>query len=203
MSAIFLALLLAIQTTSAQELAAPKYPPLAYRGGNVVAIVQPTKKSSKVTILHAEEPYVETVMEALSQWRMDKDTVVVVNFKSWLDMEKIENGIRFKPAVREIDCPQENRRLPVPNLIVDPVLPDPVQLDIYGSIIVRLSISVSGAVQGVDVVQGTEEYNQAIIKAVKQWKFLPARDEADVPVESEAYGICVYRLLAPRWNTPG
>jgi len=197
MSTIFLALLLAIQTTSAQELAAPQYPPMAYRGGNVVAIVQPTEKSSKVTILHAEEPYVETVIEALSQWRMDKNTVVVVNFKSWLDMEIIENGIRFKPAVHEIDCPQENRRLPVPKLIVDPVLPDPVGalLDIYGSIIVRLSISALGAVEGVDVVQGTEEYNQAIIKAVKQWKFLPAQDEAGVPVESEAYGICVYRLL--------
>jgi hypothetical protein len=47
------------------------------------------------------------------------------------------------------------------------------------------------------LVQGTEEYNQAIIKAVKQWEFLPARDEADVPVESEAYGICVYRLVTP------
>lgn len=199
MSAIYLALLLAIQTTSAQELAAPKYPPMAYRGGNLVALVQPTEKSSKVTILHAEEAYVETVMEALSQWRMDKDNVVVVNFKSWLDIEKIESGIRFKPAVREIDCPQENRRLPVPKLIVDPALPDPGpgQLDIYGSIIVRLSISASGAVRGVDVVQGTEEYNQAIIKAVKQWKFLPALDEAGVPVESEAYGICVYRLLKP------
>ena len=198
MSAIYLALLLAIQTTSAQELAVPKYPPMAYRGGNLVAIVQPTKKSPKVTILHAEEPYVETVMEALSQWRMDKDTVVVVNFKSWLDMEKIEHGIRFTPAVREIDCPQKDRRLPVPKLIVDPELPD----DIYGSIIVRLSISASGAVQGVDVVQGTEEYNQAIIKAVKQWKFLPARDEADVPVESEAYGICVYRLVNQNVNPP-
>jgi len=199
MSAIYLALLFAIQTTSAQELAAPKYPPMAYRGGNLVALVQPTEKSSKVTILHAEEAYVETVMEALSQWRMDKDNVVVVNFKSWLDIEKIESGIRFKPAVREIDCPQENRRLPVPKLIVDPALPDPGpgQLDIYGSIIVRLSISASGAVRGVDVVQGTEEYNQAIIKAVKQWKFLPALDEAGVPVESEAYGICVYRLLKP------
>jgi len=202
MSAIYLALLLAIQTTSAQELAAPKYPPMAYRGGNLVALVQPTEKSSKVTILHAEEAYVETVMEALSQWRMDKDNVVVVNFKSWLDIEKIESGIRFKPAVREIDCPQENRRLPVPKLIVDPVLPDPGpgQLDIYGSIIVRLSISASGAVRGVDVVQGTEEYNQAVIKAVKQWKFLPGRDEADVPVESEAYGICVYRLLHPYYR---
>jgi TonB family protein len=195
MSVIFLALLLAMQTTSAQELAAPQYPRLAFRGGNVAAIVQPAKESSKVTILHAEEPYVEAVMEALSQWRRDKDTIVVVNFKSWPDMENIDNGIKFKPAIREIDCPQKNRRLPVPELIVDPVLPDPEFFDIHGSIIVRLRISASGAVQGVDVVQGTEDYNQAIIKAVTQWKFLPARDEAGVPVESEAYGICVYRLL--------
>jgi len=193
----FLATFLALQAT-APELAAPHYPAMAFRGGNVAAIIEAGKRSSGITILYADEPYREPVVETLSRWPKDKPTLIVVNFKSWPDMDNVENGIKLKPAIRKIDCPQKNRSLPVPRVIVDPMMPDPLLGDVYGSIILRLRVSEFGAVKDVDIVQGVEEYNGVVIEAARQWKFLPARNEAGDSVESEAYGICVYRLLNAR-----
>jgi len=198
MNIIFLAFLLAMQTAAVHELASPRYPLLAASGGNVVAIVQPNKEYPKVLILSAEEPFAGTVRDALSQWHTDKDIVVVINFQSGLDMENTENGIKLVPTVRRTNCPQKDRRLPIPTMIVDSVLPDPPpEEDVYGSVVIRLRISASGAVQGADIVQGIKEYYQPVIKAVKQWKFLPALHEDGTPVKSEAYGICVYRIPLP------
>lgn len=198
MCGLLIALLLGIQATSASELAVPQYPYFAYRGGNIVAVVQAGKALSKVSMLHSEEPFADSVREALNQWREDKDTLVVVNFNSGPDMEPVENGIRLSPAVRRVDCPQKNPRLPVPKLIVDPDFPGPPNIDVFGSIVVKLKISESGKVKNAEIVQGTEEYNPAVVAAVRKWEFVPARNIANVPVESEAFGICVYRLTAPR-----
>jgi TonB family protein len=194
MKALSLALLLGLQTTSPQ-ITVPPYPN-AFRGGEVVAVIEQKRNHLQVTIVHTEEPFEEPVREALEQWRLPSgrdNAVVVVNFRDWLDMESTENGVKLNPASHKIQCPKSKLPLPMPALIVDPLYPELITLMVSISVVVRLDISQAGTVKDVDVLQGKDELNQVVIEAVRKWTFTPARDELDNPIESEAYAICVYR----------
>jgi TonB family protein len=199
MKTLFLALLLALQATT-PKVAVPPYPANAFRGGNIVAVITPKDDSTRPLIVHAEEPFVEPVVNALAQWRLPSKrdernaAVVVVNFRDWSDIEHSENGIKQNPASHSIQCDQSKfRYLPMPTVILDPFYPD-ATLTVTGSVVVHLKVSSSGTVKGVDVIQGIESFNKVVLEAVKQWRFSPARKDG-VPIESEAYAICVYRPL--------
>jgi hypothetical protein len=191
MNAFSLALLLVYQLSSDLNVVAPGYPPLAYQGGNVVAVIELSKSSeNNVVILHAEEPFVEPVQAALAQWRLpsnrkDAAVLVVVNFGNFFPTTATQN--------HNIDCPQYNRHTPVPRLIVEPIYSDGLTLG--GAAVLHLKVAASGSVEDVAVIQELGGQTQSIIEAVRKWEFTPARGESDQPIDSEAFAIYAYRPL--------
>ncbi len=190
MNASPIALLFLLQLTANPKVAAPPYPPLAFRGGTVVAVIEGKAKGA-ISILHAEEPFVDPVREALKQWQFsgedkNRDALVVVNFRDFI-----------VPLTRSVDCPQTKRHLPVPTSVTDPVYPENI-IRLEGSVVVRMTVSATGNVKSVSVIRGVPEFNQCVIAAVQQWKFKPARDRMNKAMESEAYAVCVWRPLTSR-----
>jgi hypothetical protein len=190
MNALSIALLLMLQTVANLKISIPSYPLMAFHGGTVVAVIEGKLKSG-VSILHAEEPFLEPVQEALKQWSFagkdsNRDVLVVVNFRDFV-----------VPLSRVIDCPQPKRHLPVPAWVTDPVYPEnPLLLE--GAVVVRMKISAAGSVQKVDVIKGIGGFNPCVTEAVTQWKFKPARDRYGRAMESEAFAVCVWRPLQNR-----
>ena len=188
---------------------APPYPPNAFHGGNIVAVIQPSKSSDNdLVILHAEPPFVDVVQTALKQWRFPSDqrnqnALVVVNFRDWdIGSVRTENGgIEFISHSQHLEWARSNHLMPLPILIVDPLYPDVNPEKLYfvpdGAVILRLGIDASGNVSNIEMIQRIqEEFDQAALKAVGQWKFVPAQDESGKAIESNAYAVCVYRPLA-------
>ena len=87
MSILPILFLIAWQLATHVSVVAPFYPPNAFRGGNLVAVIQPSKSSeNSVTFLHAEPPFADVVQTALKQWRFPSDqrnqsALVMVNFR--------------------------------------------------------------------------------------------------------------------------
>jgi TonB family protein len=200
--------LIAWQLATRLSVVAPLYPPNAFHGGNIVAVIQPSKSSdNKVTILHAEPPFVDVVQTALTQWRFPRDqrnqnALVVVNFRDW-DTESVwtEYRVTFIPHSEQIDWAKSNGLMPVPKLIIDPLYPDVYPSKVYvvpgGAVILHLEIDSTGTVKNAQILQGIlDEFNQAALEAVLKWRFAPAQDESGKAVDSEAYAVCVYRPLA-------
>jgi len=201
-------LLIAWQAASRLIPVAPLYPPLAFHGGNIVAIIEPARNAdNKVSILHAEAPFVDVVQTALTQWRFpgnlrNQRTLVVVNFRdsdlgyAWTE----EGGTKFIPHSQHLEWGKSSPLIPVPTLIVDPLYPDvfpnSMRVALQGSVILHLRIDGAGHVHNLEIIQGIEnDFDQAAVEAVKQWKFAPARNEAGKAIDSEAYAVCVYRAL--------
>jgi TonB family protein len=201
--------LIAWQLATRLSVVAPLYPPNAFHGGNLVAVIQPSKSSdNKVTMLHAEPPFVDVVQTALTQWRFPRDqndrrSLVVINFRDW-DIGPVGagiGGIEFKPHSEQIDWAKSNGLMPVPKLIIDPLYPDVYSNKVYavpgGAVILHLEIDSTGTVKNAQILQGIlDEFNQAALEAVQKWRFAPAQDESGKAVDSEAYAVCVYRPLA-------
>jgi hypothetical protein len=68
-------------------------------------------------------------------------------------------------------------------------------LVVMGASVLHLEVTESGSVGGVEVIQALGDYTQATVEAVKKWNFVPARNETDKSVASDAFAICVYRPL--------
>jgi len=198
-------LLLAGELLKGPNLATPVYPPLAFHGGNIVAVIDPGKREDdRVTILHSEPPYVEIVQSALKRWRFttSESHLVIVNFRDW-DIRYRgagEGGIEFVAPQQAIQWSSEDRSLPLPSLIVDPLYPDvyPDKLFVIadGSIVLHLVIDCEGHVSRCKLIRGVrEDFDQAAIEAVRQWLFLPALSRDGTAVQSEAYAVYVYRPL--------
>jgi len=200
--------LIAWQPASHLIAVAPLYPSKAFHGGNIVAVIQPSKSSdNRVTVLHAEPPFVDVVQTALTQWRFPRDqtdrrSLVVINFRDW-DIGSVwtgNGGIEFIPHSEQIDWAKSNGLMPIPKLIIDPLYPDAYPNKLYfvfgGAVILHLKIDFTGTVKNPQILQGIlDEFNQAAIEAVQKWRFAPAQDESGKAVDSEAYAVCVYRPL--------
>lgn len=195
-----LVILMALQADTTTRIVLPSYPSNAFRGGNVVAVLEQKRNGTQIAFLHSEEPFAEPVRQALSQWRLWtgdrklRDAIVIANFRDWFDVENSENGIKLNPGAHRIQCSPSKPGLPVPSLIVDPDYPE-LAMIVTASIAVRLKVSRTGTVTAAEILQGEEEFNGPVMEAVKKWKFSPARDEQNNPIESEAYAICVYRPI--------
>jgi hypothetical protein len=204
MKVAFAPFLLAWQLATGLSVVAPYYPPKAFNGGNVVAVAELSKGTvRRVVILHAEEPFVEPTRAALARWRFPGDrkegaVLVVVNFRQPnLIPEAVENGVRFMPVSRSIQCRRYGPNTPVPTLVVDPLY-FVASHTVVGAAILQLQVAASGSVGAVTVLQGFGNQTQPCVDAVKKWTFAPARDASDKPVASEVFAICVYR---PLWTS--
>ena len=193
--------LMGCQLAAGLNVVVPAYPVKAVRGGNVVAVIEFSKgAASRVVILYADEPFAEPTRTALAQWRVpaerkDKPALVVVNFRDpFLSMVNTGRGIKLEPQSHRINSGQYDRSMPVPILVVDPLYSD-ASLVVMGASVLHLEVTESGSVGGVEVIQALGDYTQATVEAVKKWNFVPARNETDKSVASDAFAICVYRPL--------
>jgi hypothetical protein len=193
--------LMGCQLAAGLNVVVPAYPANAAHGGNVAAVIEFSKgAASRVVILYADEPFVEPTRTALAQWRVsaerkDKPALVVVNFREpFLSVVNTGHGIKLEPQSHRIDSSRYDRSMPVPKLVVDPFYSD-ASLVVMGASVLHLEVTESGSVGEVEVIQALGDYTQATVEAVKKWSFVPARNETDRPVASDAFGICVYRPL--------
>jgi TonB family protein len=60
----------------------------------------------------------------------------------------------------------------------------PVQAAAAGEVLLSLNVSAAGAVGAVDVLRTTPPFTDAVIAAVRAWRFAPAADEQRRPVAS-------------------
>lgn len=201
MSLIFYALLFGCQSITGITVVCPSYPPLAIRGGNVVAVLELSKSSvSRVVVLYGDEPFIEPARAALAKWRLprergDKATLVVVNFRDpYLTMDANKNGIVLGTKSSTIKLDNYPHGLPIPTLVVDPFYGSHSRV-VMGASVLHLEIAENGSVGGVGVIQELGDHTRPTIDAVKKWKFMPARDEGGRPVASDAFAVCVYRPL--------
>jgi TonB family protein len=208
MSMIPLLLLMTWQMASGLTVVDPPYPSNALHGSNVVAVIDPSRKSENhVEIIHGEEPFINVVREALQQWRLprNRSALVVVNFRDW-DIDIVRFGydeIEYSPHSERIGWASPHS-LPLPAVIVDPLYPDVYAPEtssvLPGAFVLRLEIDSAGTVRDAqvlksEVTEGIDDFQSAAIEAVSQWRFAPARDESGKAIASEAYAICVYRPL--------
>lgn len=201
MNIISCALLIGCQLVSVSNLVCPFYPVNAVRGGNVVAVLETARGLvNRVVILHGDEPFVEPTRSALVQWRMptelgDKPTLVVVNFRDpYLTMESSGKGIMLGPQSHTIKAAAYSGGVAVPTLVVDPFYPS-ASMVVMGAAVLHLKITSSGAVGEVHVIQELGDLTQSVIDSAKKWTFIPARDQANKAIASDAFAICVYRPL--------
>lgn len=183
------------------QLDVPGYPPLALRGGNVIAVIAFSGgTSSRVQILYGDEPFVKPTREALAGWRVpagrrDGPVLVVVNFRDpYLALDGVPGGVKIKPRSRSVDVKPPDPSLPGPLFIVDPLYSDTSRVVMGGSVL-HLNVTALGSVSDVEVLAPLGDYTQATVDAVKNWKFTPARDSSGNPVASEAFAVCVFRPL--------
>ncbi len=201
MSLILFAFLLGYQSMTGATVVCPGYPPLAVRGGNVVAVLELSKGSvSRVVVLYGDEPFVEPARVALSKWRLPKESgdrpmLVVVNFRDpYLTMDVSKDGIVLGTRSSTIEPKHYPHSLPVPTLVVDPFYRTHSRV-VMGTSVLHLKIAESGSVGGVEVIRELGDHTRPIIDAAKKWKFMPARDDSGRPVASDAFAVCVYRPL--------
>ena len=112
-------------------------------------------------------------------------------------MVKVEDGkpryIQYAPQVESIGR-VGNDVIPFPIAIVDPFCRDFNSNKRFaiesGAVILRLAIDSTGKVGDAQVLQGTEDRNEAAMNAVKKWRFAPAHDQSGKAIASEAYAVC-------------
>jgi TonB family protein len=173
----------------------PNYPPYAYKGGVVVAVLHFANGLVKdVSILYGEEPFLSASMSALKSWRFDAD-----------EKGPIQVVVQFRHP--ELDFPATNKQtipmrkppigLPYPQRIIQPTYP--LFAEGGGSVIIRARISEQGSVSQTEVLQSLGILTDTALTALKQWKFLPARNRNGKTVPSDVYVVMVFRVpvIAP------
>ncbi|HXH06192.1 MAG TPA: energy transducer TonB [Vicinamibacterales bacterium] len=102
-------------------------------------------------------------------------------------------------AAQEAPAAQDLRfEPPVPEQTVDPVV-SPLTWR-GGTVVLRVRVAKDGSVAGVDVLQPFPGLTDAAVKAVRQWRFAPAR-LGGRPVEATttvAVHVTIVRTVTPR-----
>jgi TonB family protein len=81
----------------------------------------------------------------------------------------------------------------------------PVMMTAGGDVIVSLAVSSGGAVTAVDVLRSTPPFTDAVVKAVRTWRFSPALDADRKPTDTRVLVDAVARpptLNSPTVGTP-
>ena len=168
----------------------PNYPPDAYKGGTVVALVRFMNGSiDNIEVLWGEEPFLSSSTTALNQWRFDRGEsgriMVVVHFRQpdlyFLNTREQTIPLRERPV-----------SFPYPILILQPDYP--ALATGAGSVILRAEISQRGSVSDVRVIKSLGILTETSLDALKHWEFLPARNSSGENVASFAYIVMVYRV---------
>lgn len=173
----------------------PNYPPYAYKGGVVVAVLQRANGLVKdISILYGEEPFLSSSITALKSWRFDTE-----------EKSPIQVVVQFRHP--ELDFPATNKQtipmreppvgLPYPRRIIQPTYP--LFAEGGGSVIIRARISERGSVSETKVIHPLGILTDTALDALKQWKFLPARNRNGETIPSDIYVVMVFRVpvIAP------
>ena len=175
------------------SVSGPVYPPGAVAGGTVVAALHVTAGSvTQVEILAGEEPFATSARDALRGWRFEprrgaERIPVVLNFRS-PNLFALSPKGQDPTALRKSPGPSD---VALPWHVVEPVYPANVLGQ--GSVILRLEIDDSGNVSDVSGVRSAGGLTDPCTKAVRAWKFAPARDQSGRQARSQAFAVCVFR----------
>ncbi len=93
---------------------------------------------------------------------------------------------------------QDEFQDPIPEQTVDPVIAPMVYQG--GMVVMRVTVTVDGAVAGIDVVKPFPALTDPVVAAVRQWRFTPARRDGR-PVEAittVAVHVALMRTVIPR-----
>ena len=168
----------------------PVYPPDAVAGGTVVAALRVTAGSvTRIEILAGEEPFATSARDALRSWRFKPGNVaeripVVLNFRNpgLFALGLNSPVLRKSLGLGDVALPRH---------VVEPVYP--ANVIGQGSVILRLEIDDSGNVSDVNGVESAGGLTDPCTKAVRAWKFAPARDQSGRQARSQAFAVCVFR----------
>ena len=193
MTWLFVILLAAFALGDPISVTGPVYPPDAVAGGTVVAALQVIAGSvTQVEILAGEEPFATSARDALRGWRFKPRTgaeriPVVLNFRN-PNLFALSPKDQDPTALRKSHGPSD---VPLPRHVVEPVYP--ANVIGQGSVILRLEIDDSGNVSDVNGVKSDGGLTDPCTKAVRAWKFAPARDQSGRQARSQAFAVCVFR----------
>ena len=104
--------------------------------------------------------------------------VPAFNRRAWPDPEGSHNPASILVAQQSPGILPERRVLPV-------YPPVARQRSIHGSVVVQASIDRDGVVNDVRLVSGDQLLSEAVLEAVKQWRYKPVRDDSE-SVERES-----------------
>jgi Gram-negative bacterial TonB protein C-terminal len=175
------------------SVSGPVYPPGAVAGGTVVAALHVMAGSvTQVEILAGEEPFTTSARDALRGWRFeprrDAERIpVVLNFRN-PNLFALSPKGQDPTTLRKSYGPSD---VALPWHVVEPVYPANVLGQ--GSVILRLEIDDSGNVSDVNGVKSAGGLTDPCAKAVRAWKFAPARDQSGRQARSQAFAVCVFR----------
>jgi len=172
------------------ELTDPVYPPNAVSGGTVVAQLQLSAgEVTSVTILSGEEPFADSCRSALARWRLpsvrDGNELVIVHFRRPELYHAGEDLEKISPT-------RSDESLAYPEFVVSPVYP--ANALGKGSVVLLADISAEGRVVDVRVLKSMGILTGASVDAVRNWKFVPARDKRGRKAPSQAYTVMVFRF---------
>ncbi len=188
MNAVLAFLLLSF--TEGLTVVSPAYPPNAFSGGTVVAMLRVSSGSvQRVDIIQGDQPFVDPVRSALASWRFRdagaNSALVVVDFRT-------PNMYATGSTSRDLSLSRPAAASVFPTRVVEPAYP-PNSLG-EGSVVLRLSINEAGSVTKTEVVQGLGNLTEACVAAAKNWKFSFRRGtQGAAPASSDAFAVFVIR----------
>jgi TonB family protein len=81
-----------------------------------------------------------------------------------------------------------------------PLPPIPVLAVSGGEVLLSVNVTAAGAVGSIDVLRNTPPFTEAVLKAVRSWRFAPAADPMHKPIASKVFVGAVFR--PPTIDTP-
>jgi TonB family protein len=202
MTLAIISCVLAVALTKPISVVEPAYPPNAVAGGTVVATLQiVSAEVREVTILTGDEPFASSTRVALKSWQFSPGDAhirlpVIVSYRN-------PALLTSAAAVQNLSPPaltKENQSLPYPIQIVESGYP-PNALG-QGSAVLQISIDAAGSVARVETVKSLGSLTEACTSAVRKWRFRPAQNRQGRRIPSDAFAVCVYRMLVTSGQPP-
>ncbi len=195
---LMIAILLALPQSLLSSFTEPLYPPNAQGGGAAVFAVHLNAGVVKeVAAVFAQEPFLESGREAVSQWRFDPSSSDVVLVAICYRRPEF---FAVGESAQNLTASNPERGLPTVESITEPVYPP--NTIAQGSVVLRVSVGSDGSVAQIKVIRDLGVLTEASVQALRGWRFQPAKDRHGMAVPSEAFAVFVFRspLLVPAPN---
>jgi TonB family protein len=205
-SAIALALIvLAAQEPaySPARLRSGKLPPIpvtAVGGGEVLVDldVSATGTVTRATPLRSTPPFTEFLLNAVRDWQLFPSRVAI-------ESHVLVAAVFRPPSLRAPTLGEPPKDvsgsdvLPFPLAMIPPLFPPKAASN--GVVLLEVHVSANGAVDDVGVINSSPPFDDAAMKAVRQWHFRPARHRT--PVATYVYVIFGFRVPVSGMRDPG